>query len=404
MKRIVAILLSALLLASLFTVAVSAEGDRISVRIEGIEKNLFTGEIEIADDTTVADVLMSIDKNNEDISIVGIEDNFITEVNGEITSSFGGWDGWNYSVNDEVPSVGIGDYKLTPGDVVVLYYADYPSQIPVADLSKVNEGVIKVSSYDTQWIEDENGEWIPVSEWVPITGATVNLTDGNKISEYITDEKGVINFSISDFSGTVNGSIDKKSASGAPAVCRESFSFEIKNNTSSDSTAPSETETTAPITTEPSSVAKTTVTATVAKTEIYVNQTTTVKANVTNPKGKTSFISNKKSVATVDSNGKIKANKKGKATISVKNNGVTAKVTITVKNPKLNKKSIKLKKGQTFKIKITGKSGKQTYTSSNKKVAKVSKSGKVKANKKGTAVITVKTNKSIKLKLKVKVK
>ena len=67
-----------------------------------------------------------------------------------------------------------------------------------------------------------------------------------------------------------------------------------------------------------------------------------------------------------------------------------------------------LKKGKTCKLKVTLPKGtasnKITFTSSKKKVATVSSKGVVKAKKKGTAVITVKTfNKKTK-KVKITVK
>ena len=54
-------------------------------------------------------------------------------------------------------------------------------------------------------------------------------------------------------------------------------------------------------------------------------------------------------------------------------------------------------------LKITGKIGKATFKSSNKKVASVNVAGKITAKKKGTCTITVKTN-GITLKCKVTVK
>ena len=52
---------------------------------------------------------------------------------------------------------------------------------------------------------------------------------------------------------------------------------------------------------------------------------------------------------------------------------------------------------------ITGKVGKATFKSSNKKIAIVSSGGKIKAKKKGTCTITVKTNgRTLKCKVKVK--
>ena len=70
-------------------------------------------------------------------------------------------------------------------------------------------------------------------------------------------------------------------------------------------------------------------------------------------------------------------------------------------------KSLKLKKNQTATLKasVTPLTSLQkvTYTSSNKKVATVTSKGVVKAKKKGTAVITVKSG-SKKVKCKVIVK
>ena len=78
------------------------------------------------------------------------------------------------------------------------------------------------------------------------------------------------------------------------------------------------------------------------------------------------------------------------------------------KNVKLNKKKASLKKGKTLTLKAVltpqNASEKITWSSSNKKVAKVNKKGKVTALKKGTAVITVKTVSGKKATCKVTVK
>lgn len=65
----------------------------------------------------------------------------------------------------------------------------------------------------------------------------------------------------------------------------------------------------------------------------------------------------------------------------------------TTKKIKLNRRKLTLKKGKTFKLKVTltpkNSQDKIIYKTSNKKVAKVSKSGKIKAIKKGKTNITV---------------
>ena len=166
------------------------------------------------------------------------------------------------------------------------------------------------------------------------------------------------------------------------------------------------TSTTQPTTTKPAVkpvVKKTTVSLAKTSGSVYVKGKTTVKATVKNGKGKTTYKSNNTKVAKVSSTGVITGVKKGTATITVTNNKVTKTFKITVKNPTLNKTSLNLKVKKTYTLKVQGKIGKVTYSSSNKKVATVNSNGKVTAKKKGNATITVKAN-GITLKCKVKVK
>ncbi len=151
------------------------------------------------------------------------------------------------------------------------------------------------------------------------------------------------------------------------------------------------------------SVAKTSLSLPSYSKKLYVGKKYTVKPAVKNQKGAVSYKSLNPKVVSVSSKGVVKALKKGKATITVTNNGVKKTLSITVKNPKLNKKKLTLKKGKSFKLKIKGKTGKAKYKSLNKKIVKISGSGKLKALKKGTAVIKVVTNGKVKLKCKVKV-
>lgn len=140
---------------------------------------------------------------------------------------------------------------------------------------------------------------------------------------------------------------------------------------------------------------------------LYRKESSTYGLWLYDEKGKTTFTSSNSSVASVtrlsNDSVKVKAKKAGIATITAKNNGVKSYLRIKVINPKLNKKSKTLKRGKTFKLSIIGRIGKATFKSSNKKVATVTKKGKIKAKKKGKSTITVKTN-GIKLKCKIKVK
>ena len=127
-----------------------------------------------------------------------------------------------------------------------------------------------------------------------------------------------------------------------------------------------------------------------------------LKATITSKStDKVTWNSSNKKVATVDKNGVVAGVKKGKATITAKTSSgkkATCKVTVKVPATKvtLNKTKATIVKGKTLTLKatVTPASSKETLTwsSSNKKVATVDGKGKVKALKKGKAVITVKTS------------
>lgn len=132
-----------------------------------------------------------------------------------------------------------------------------------------------------------------------------------------------------------------------------------------------------------------------------------------------SWSSTKKSVATVNAKGKIKAKKAGTTVITVttqKGASASCRVTVTKKPVKTTKitvanvtgKSLTLKKGKSFRLKVERKpvtaSDKVTYRSSKKGVVAVSGKGKLKARKKGNAVITVRAASGKKAIVKVKVK
>lgn len=136
------------------------------------------------------------------------------------------------------------------------------------------------------------------------------------------------------------------------------------------------------------------------KSKIYIKNSTTI--SIRGKVGKSTFKSSNKKVATVNSKGKITGRKKGTCTIIIRTNGVTLKRRITVINPRLNKMSIKLVQGKTFKLKVYGGNGKVKYSSNNKRIATVSKYGNIKAKYAGSCKITVIRN-GIKLVCKIKV-
>ena len=111
------------------------------------------------------------------------------------------------------------------------------------------------------------------------------------------------------------------------------------------------------------------------------------------------------SIASVNKKGKITGKKAGKTKITVTlKSKKTATITVTVTKKKIpttslkvNKKTLQLKKGKNYQLKVTvkpaGTTDKLSYKSSNTKVATVSSSGKIKAKKKGKATITITSGK-----------
>ena len=141
-------------------------------------------------------------------------------------------------------------------------------------------------------------------------------------------------------------------------------------------------------------------TVTLNKTEAYLEKgkTLTLKATLTptdlEDKSVT-WTSSDKSIATVTSKGKVKGVGYGTATITCTSNatGVSATCQVTVGKVVINISEVTLKKTRTMSLKatiypttVTDKS--VTWTSSDKKVATVTSSGKVKGIAAGTATIT----------------
>lgn len=138
----------------------------------------------------------------------------------------------------------------------------------------------------------------------------------------------------------------------------------------------------------------------VEKTTIKLNQTslslengysTRLSAAVSTGHAVT-WKSNKSSVASVDSTGKILAKKPGTAIISAAADKTTVTCKVTVKTPtvKLNKTSGKLYRKQTMQLSVTSTSKSPAKWKSNKKsIATVDENGMVTAVKHGTAIITV---------------
>jgi uncharacterized protein YjdB len=93
-------------------------------------------------------------------------------------------------------------------------------------------------------------------------------------------------------------------------------------------------------------------------------------------------------VAGVNFNGRVKAHQTGKTFIIANVKGKELKCRVYVID--LNRKSLEMRVGKSYKLRIIGSNAHEEWSSSNNKVVSVSASGKIKAKKKGHAVIYAK--------------
>ena len=128
--------------------------------------------------------------------------------------------------------------------------------------------------------------------------------------------------------------------------------------------------------------------ASISKTKVTLLNGQSVSLKVNGKKGKVKWYSSKKSVATVNSKGVVKAKKKGTAKITAKIGKNKYTCNVTVQTPKLSQTKLSLKYGKSYTLKLSGTNQKVNWSSSNGKVAVVSSKGKISTIGNGTAIIT----------------
>ena len=182
------------------------EGDTFTLRIEGNSSCIFEGELTFSEGETLQNVLLAFDEANENVTFKGTADSYISEINGEASGKFGGWDGWLFLLNGKMSEVGISDVRLKKGDSVVFFYGDpYGANGFLFPEYSVSEGKITFTA-----------------DGKPIEGLTVTLNG----KEYLTDAAG----SVSCAAGKYTLQIGKYAESGLSLVLRlpENTSVEVK--------------------------------------------------------------------------------------------------------------------------------------------------------------------------------
>lgn len=223
--KAVSFILAACIAASLLPICVFADSGtmNITLRIEGINGTLFYKSLSVpyTDTLSVQELIIYADEHDDGIAVIGITgaSPYITDINGEYAGTFGGWDGWLFTVNGEEPVAGMNTVNLTDGDSVLVYYGDpygIGMQYPKLDLSRIDEGIIRFTSLDTTYDESYN----PSTAENPVADMTV-IFDGNAKNAYKTNSDGIITVSPAITpNGTHTINVEKKNAAGLPLILR----------------------------------------------------------------------------------------------------------------------------------------------------------------------------------------
>ncbi|MCR5783223.1 MAG: DUF4430 domain-containing protein [Clostridia bacterium] len=195
-RRILSIILSALVLLTMMSCCVSAAYyDRnktyLSVRVEGISKTFYDDSFNISRDATVLDAL-----RETGLDVVVKESQYglyVSSIEGNTEKTFGGWDGWLFELNGEELQTSVDQAKIGDNVNLLVYYGDpygVGMEYPYAEI-RTYEGYITVLNMKFDDSEFESGNQ---PEPTPIVGATVTFDDGTVLTTdsegkvYLTDE------------------------------------------------------------------------------------------------------------------------------------------------------------------------------------------------------------------------
>lgn len=228
-KKTLSIVLAVVTVLMCLSVSAFAADAKVKVRIEGIDKCLFYGDVTVAEGKTVYDVLLEADKNDDTLNVTSYSSEYgayVSAINGITAGTYTEkeWDGWSYKVNGTDPGVGVDACTVKNGDSIVMYYGDpwnTGMQYPVAKTDKLSEGKIYFTSMDT--VYDAN--WNPSVEECAVTDYIL-IWDGTKIAP---DENGVCTLEENKLTaGKHSVQIEKyDSKTGLPTVLRFAPDFTV---------------------------------------------------------------------------------------------------------------------------------------------------------------------------------
>lgn len=197
----------------------------VDIQIEGPDTVLAVGS---TSGSNALDALISLaaDKNIQ----LGIKDTsfgkYVNAIGNISEGIYDGNGGWSFNVlrdgSWQFPAVGMADYELKQGDIMVVYYTDYSTQMVdqvIVEPAKPIEGQpFTVTVKQSHWNWDDN-----IAQVTPATGVSVQIGD----KSMLTDEAGVAHFADGSSAGSFEMVVAGYRSDLAPTVVRHSESLVI---------------------------------------------------------------------------------------------------------------------------------------------------------------------------------
>lgn len=216
-KKLIAICVAVIALISILAVTAFAAGstEEVSVRIEGVNSNLYFNDsfsVSFNDTLTLGDVIDSL-KEDYNAPVIKTDSDrraYITEIDGISIDSYDYHASWGCAVNGRIVTDNVASHRVTAGDDIVIYVYDYFTGmvIPSIDTSEMMLGY-------TIKFTDQDGS--------AIVGAYVTWDD----MDYVTDQNGSIIVDSTGMGIEHTVQIDMYHENGLPAILRYAPDYTI---------------------------------------------------------------------------------------------------------------------------------------------------------------------------------
>ncbi len=132
----------------------------------------------------------------------------ITEIGGDEGGTFGGWDGWMFTVNGEFPDSGAGDFEISEGDIILFYYnrwAAISSESPVLPGDEDPDVHITLAGDEFTLDAGDPGSWVIKTGDTGLVLDSLEKQDTQKVALFFTGTAAKGTVSIQAKSGALVG-------------------------------------------------------------------------------------------------------------------------------------------------------------------------------------------------------